>query len=445
MAPATDNREFGILDLDTVDGFEFERICKSILEKLNFGTVERTPDVGDEGRDLIVRTGTGTIIVECKHQPGSSIGRPVIQKLHSAVLSYNSNHGMVMTTGTFSRAALDYAAKLKRMGFQIDLVDRNVLADMCARAGLHLHVNGTDVPVWQYHVCSDDEFRRCVSIHLDNTYVSHPYKPSQLLGEIRRDVSLESAYEIEYGVDAVYTTTVGVIARDQVEDKSFFMSGTDGTTFSSIASEFYNGLSRGTVTPILTAKSTVLRSPFRVDSRSIKEKAKGEIVKRHTKRVTYSGMNNHTYTKVCQPNERQFTITSIRQLYFPSTSATVCILGNLHQTHCLEHSSGRLKLINDPFKVCKICGSIIRKRPHLCNSCRNPYHKRLLFSHGFLCKDCGRTVCRDCTTYIRTFIFKKKYCTECGKKHLPQQASPPPKEERQVIIRKRRIRKNVDS
>ena len=213
--------------MDSVSGFEFERICKKILEKLGYGTVEQTPSVGDEGRDLIVHAGARTIIVECKHQPNSSIGRPVIQKLHSAVLSYNSNHGMVITTGTFSKAALVYADRLRRMGFKIDMVDRRVLADMCARAGLHLHVDGEKVPVWQYHVCNDDEFRANVSKHLDNMYVSHPNSPSELLGEIRREVSLESAYEVEYNVDEVYSTTVGVIYRDHSEDESFFLSGND--------------------------------------------------------------------------------------------------------------------------------------------------------------------------------------------------------------------------
>ena len=69
--------------LDTMDGYEFEQLCKAIYENSGYNHVELTSKSGDKGRDIIIYTNEGKIVVECKHRPNSSIGRPVIQKLHS--------------------------------------------------------------------------------------------------------------------------------------------------------------------------------------------------------------------------------------------------------------------------------------------------------------------------------------------------------------------------
>ena len=94
--------------LDSLDGFAFEALCQRIFEKSGWGHVERIGMTGDAGRDLIIHsTNKGKIIVECKHQPKTSIGRPIVQKLHSAIISSNSNQGIIITTGKFSQQAIN--------------------------------------------------------------------------------------------------------------------------------------------------------------------------------------------------------------------------------------------------------------------------------------------------------------------------------------------------
>lgn len=95
--------------LNSIDGFEFEKVCRIIFSNLNYGYVESTPLVGDKGRDLIIHSNEGKILVECKHHPKSSIGRPVVQKLHSAVISEGAIKGIIVTTGTFSKDAILHA------------------------------------------------------------------------------------------------------------------------------------------------------------------------------------------------------------------------------------------------------------------------------------------------------------------------------------------------
>lgn len=82
------------IHLDMIDGFEFERACADIFSGAGWGRVERIGGVADGGRDLIIHGDDGRkTIVECKHQPNSSIGRPIVQKLHSAVMSEDAAGG----------------------------------------------------------------------------------------------------------------------------------------------------------------------------------------------------------------------------------------------------------------------------------------------------------------------------------------------------------------
>ena len=121
--------------LETIDGYEFEKLCARIFQKLNYGTVQEMPLSGDGGRDLIIHSLEGLIIVECKHQPHTSIGRPIVQKLHSAVISSNGVKGILITTGKFSLEAIEHA---KSLSPKIEMMDNKILADLATRAGIEL-------------------------------------------------------------------------------------------------------------------------------------------------------------------------------------------------------------------------------------------------------------------------------------------------------------------
>jgi restriction endonuclease Mrr len=54
------------------------------------------------------------IVVECKHT--GTVGRPVVQKLHSAIATFEFDgpkRGMVVTTGRFTNPAQEYAQCLQ--------------------------------------------------------------------------------------------------------------------------------------------------------------------------------------------------------------------------------------------------------------------------------------------------------------------------------------------
>ncbi len=74
-----------VISLDDMDWFEFEHFTAHLFQKLGFGKPEEIQKGSDCGRDVIIHSPSGDlIIIECKHHPKSTIGRPTVQKLHSA-------------------------------------------------------------------------------------------------------------------------------------------------------------------------------------------------------------------------------------------------------------------------------------------------------------------------------------------------------------------------
>ena len=110
--PGDKSKESEAVFLNSLDGFGFEAFCERLFGKSGWGKIERIGMVGDAGRDLIIHTSQGKIVVECKHQPRSSVGRPVVQKLHSDIISAGSKKGIIITTGKFSKQAIEYSKNL---------------------------------------------------------------------------------------------------------------------------------------------------------------------------------------------------------------------------------------------------------------------------------------------------------------------------------------------
>jgi len=96
--------------LDDLSGFEFEDLMEDVFRNLGYENVRQARRTADEGRDILMEEVVDgrrrAIVVECKHT--DSVGRPVVQKLHSAVSTFDFDgpkRGMVVTTGTFTSPA----------------------------------------------------------------------------------------------------------------------------------------------------------------------------------------------------------------------------------------------------------------------------------------------------------------------------------------------------
>jgi hypothetical protein len=67
--------------------------------------VELTRYQGDHGVDLIATSGEVTMLVQCKHHSGKTIGEPVLRDLFGALHHFRVDRGLLVTTGKLSAPA----------------------------------------------------------------------------------------------------------------------------------------------------------------------------------------------------------------------------------------------------------------------------------------------------------------------------------------------------
>jgi len=148
--------------LDDLSGFEFEDLMEDVFRNLGYENVRQASRTADEGRDILMEeviNGTRrAVVVECKHT--GTVGRPVVQKLHSAIATFDFNgpkRGMVVTTGRFTSPAEEYAAELQQNDdpYPIELIDGTDLRDIADDIGLDLY-NGRIEILCDETLCPSD-------------------------------------------------------------------------------------------------------------------------------------------------------------------------------------------------------------------------------------------------------------------------------------------------
>ncbi|MDD4749683.1 MAG: restriction endonuclease [Methanosarcinaceae archaeon] len=137
--------------LDNLNGFQFEELVANIFRKKGFRNVEVCPYTNDGGKDIIMEEilPSGEIIktiVECKHHK-NNIGRPVVQKLHSAVYTYNytgRKKGYIVASSRFTDNAIEYTQQVnkKSNNLKIELIDGKKLKQIANSLGIDIK-NGT--------------------------------------------------------------------------------------------------------------------------------------------------------------------------------------------------------------------------------------------------------------------------------------------------------------
>jgi len=137
--------------LQTMDPYGFERLAQRLLRECGFADVQVTKKSGDGGID-----GNGKLAIngifsfhvafQCKRYKGS-VGAAEIRDFRGS-LSTNIEKGVMITTGTFSKAAREEASSPGKK--QIDLMDGEALINKIAQYGLGVK------PITVYEI--DEEF-----------------------------------------------------------------------------------------------------------------------------------------------------------------------------------------------------------------------------------------------------------------------------------------------
>lgn len=92
---------------DSLSGPDFERLLARLYEKTGY-VVQLNGRTGDQGADLIATKGGERLVIQAKRYAGS-VGNAAVQEVVAAKNHYDGNGAIVITTGDFTREAIDLA------------------------------------------------------------------------------------------------------------------------------------------------------------------------------------------------------------------------------------------------------------------------------------------------------------------------------------------------
>ena len=318
--------------LDDLSGFEFEDLIEDVFRNLGYENVRQAERTADEGRDVLMEEvvdGTRRgIVVECKHT--ETVGRPVVQKLHSAIATFEFDgprRGMVVTTGRFTNPAQEYAQRLRQSDdpHPIELVDGEDLREIADEIGLDLYngrieilcdetlrpydpAAGVDAPV-------QEAFRDIENIDAGDLPAPHS------------QVTFRPVVAVTADTNALFETSVGVIHRINERTRVVVHAerGHPEVASDDVATLVTENL-HATVDldtdRFVEVFDEVQERRFGQTQTEYKEWAVDRLQEYHTATVTYTGGNNVTYNKTVEPNLSDISVQSIEAVYLPEVRQT---------------------------------------------------------------------------------------------------------------------------
>lgn len=400
--------------LDDLSGFEFEDVMEDVFRNLGYENVRQADRTADEGRDVIMEEVVDgrrrAIIVECKHT--GTVGRPVVQKLHSAIATFDFDgpkRGMVVTTGRFTNPAQEYADRLQRNDdpHPIELLDGEDLREIADEIGLDLY-NG------RIEILCDETLRPYDPAADVDTPVTEAFRDIENieaadLPEPHSAVTFRPVVAVTADANAVFETSVGVIHR--INDRSRFVAhaerGQPQVADEDVATLVTENLHAAVeLDPEQFAEvfDGVEENRFGQTQTEYKEWAVDRLREYHTTTVTYTGDNNVTYNKSCEPNRSDISVQTIEPVYLPEVRHTTDILEYTYPYEYYAAGPSRgtaedgihrcvhceMRDVDETYTYCPNCGAIA------CDS------------HAKTERLEGEPVCTECAVTER-FALKTKY------------------------------------
>jgi restriction endonuclease Mrr len=377
--------------LDDLSGFEFEDAVASLFRAHGYEDVQTAVRIADEGRDVTMRDGETAVVVECKHT--DTVSRPVVQKLHSAVATYEYDgpkRGMVVTSGRFTTPAEEYAERLRRNDdpYPIDLIDGTDLRELGEAVGMDLY-NGRIEIVCEETLPVGDPERVLVDAVED--VENAPSRGD--LPDPDVDVHYKPIVDVQAFTRSTFETSVGVIHRIDRRDHVVIEADRSGPRLAPGGLVDLVG-----VEPIslIEAQATFGGGAerFGQSESAYREWAKTALCDRLATTVSYTGDNNVDYTQECRPSPGDVDLRSVEPLYVPRIEAEV-ELGEY--THGYEYdAAGNRHVVRDDG---------IRR----CVHCETAGADAATYTY---CENCGAISCETHTKTER--LTGEPVCTGCA-------------------------------
>ena len=352
--------------LDELSGYEFEDATASLFRALGYGDVAVATRVADEGRDITMTDGETAYVVECKHT--DTVSRPVVQKLHSAVATYDHpgpKRGMVVTSGRFTGPAEEYAERLRENGdpHPIDLIDGRDIRGLGDSVGMDIHNGRIEIVCEETHPVGDPA-STLADVFGD---VENAPGKSELPGPTV-DVTYRPVVDVRAATRATFETSVGVIHRIDRRDRLVVDATPSGP---GLLSGDTAELTDGATIPLSESRSQYDGDRLRFgrtesDYREWVADRLGDLLETT---VRYTGDNNVTYTRECRPGPDDVSFESVRPVYLPRVTAAVELGSYTHRYEYdaagdrhVSRTDGVRRCVhcsNDgSYTYCENCGSI---------------------------------------------------------------------------------------
>jgi len=399
--------------LDELSGFEFEDVMEDVFRNLGYENVRTARRVADRGRDITMEEQVDgqrrAVVVECKHT--DTVGRPVVQKLHSAVATYDYNgqtRGMVATTGRFTGPAKEYAETLRTNNdpHPVELLDGNDLRGLADEVGLDLY-NGR-IEILCDRCLRPADPARGVDAPLRDAIRDVENIRASEVGGVRTHVTFLPVVRVRAAIDAVFETGAGVIHTIDEREDLVVLADREGPRLPAsdlrrlVTANFDRTVDLDEDGFAEQFDSLDVRR-FGLTETEYKEWGIEQLREAHTTTVRYTGDNNVTYTKTCEPNRSDISVGRIDAVYLPRVrSATT--LGDYEYTYTADVAGPSHRTTEDGVRRCVQCGDRTAGTYTYCANCGSincPEHtktERLV----------GDPVCTGCAVTER-FFFKTKY------------------------------------
>lgn len=105
-------RNLKYIEMDEMEGHDFEFYCAGLLERNGFVEVQVTKGSGDYGIDILAEKDGVTYGIQCKRYQ-DPVGVKAIQEAYAGKAYYDKMVGAVMTNQYFTAPAVEAARKLK--------------------------------------------------------------------------------------------------------------------------------------------------------------------------------------------------------------------------------------------------------------------------------------------------------------------------------------------
>ena len=407
IAGASMGYEQKVVSLEKYDGYKFEKLCATILEKAGYGKATLTPKSGDGGKDIIISSKNGDVIyVECKHHPDTTIGRPVIQKLHSAMITGKADSGIVVTSGRFSTDAENY---VRQNRIPIKLIDINLLSSISKKVGIQLYQNNAPIKISGYPIPPRSNVETCIERYLSQKYISAPLPVKDIINFKNGHVRKQPVYECYYDIDFTIKSPTYVLKHDCSSKNRILIDGRTGKIYPEFQTSIINKSQKVDYSKLNSGAWKEYVDDFQISETTLRKNLLAIIKEKHTDTIRYVGNNNVEYSKTGSPSNRDIDIYNIEQVFVPNLAVDICIENSKYKVrNC--YSNNNTLYIPEVLDVCGVCGKKIDTGV-ICNDCGSFVHNpRSLDSHSFVCSNCGKTICRKCT-YIAN---GKRVCLDCA-------------------------------